>query len=127
MIFPVKRLADLGFEILATEGTAEVLRRNGVDGDASCASTAQGPGPTASRPSSTRILAGEVDLIVNTPYGDSGGAAARRLRDPHRRGRPRHPVHHHRAGARRRRAGHRGAARAGELGVRSLQELRRPT
>src|SRR5580704_5654518 len=29
MIFPVKRLADLGFEIWATEGTAEVLRRNG--------------------------------------------------------------------------------------------------
>src|ERR1700691_3949428 len=30
MIFPVKRLADLGFEIWATEGTAEALRRNGV-------------------------------------------------------------------------------------------------
>src|ERR1700755_443461 len=30
MIFPVKRLADLGFEIWATYGTAEVLRRNGV-------------------------------------------------------------------------------------------------
>src|SRR5579875_3648485 len=30
MIFPVKRLADLGFEIWATRGTAEVLRRNGV-------------------------------------------------------------------------------------------------
>ena len=30
MIFPIKRLADLGFEILATQGTAEVLRRNGV-------------------------------------------------------------------------------------------------
>ena len=30
MIFPVKRLADLGFEILATRGTGEVLRRNGV-------------------------------------------------------------------------------------------------
>ena len=28
VIFPVKVLADLGFEILATEGTAEVLRRN---------------------------------------------------------------------------------------------------
>ena len=39
MIFPVKRLADLGFEILATEGTAEVLRRNGVAGHAWCAST----------------------------------------------------------------------------------------
>jgi len=31
MLFPVKRLADLGFEIVATEGTADVLRRNGVD------------------------------------------------------------------------------------------------
>src|SRR3954462_13306600 len=30
MILPVKRLADLGFEVLATEGTARVLRRNGI-------------------------------------------------------------------------------------------------
>src|SRR3712207_3673643 len=30
MIFPVRRLADLGFEVLATTGTAEVLRRNGI-------------------------------------------------------------------------------------------------
>ena len=30
MIFPVKRLADLGFEVLATAGTAEVLRRHGL-------------------------------------------------------------------------------------------------
>ncbi|HVV75557.1 MAG TPA: carbamoyl-phosphate synthase large subunit, partial [Mycobacteriales bacterium] len=30
LIFPAKRLADLGFEVLATVGTAEVLRRNGV-------------------------------------------------------------------------------------------------
>ena len=29
-IFPVKRLADLGFRVLATAGTAQVLRRNGV-------------------------------------------------------------------------------------------------
>jgi AICAR transformylase/IMP cyclohydrolase PurH len=27
MIFPIKRLADLGFEIVATAGTGEVLRR----------------------------------------------------------------------------------------------------
>ena len=31
MIFPVKRLADLGFTIIATSGTAEVLRRNGIE------------------------------------------------------------------------------------------------
>ncbi|MDT7708042.1 MAG: carbamoyl-phosphate synthase large subunit, partial [Pseudonocardiales bacterium] len=30
MIFPVKRLADLGFTIVATTGTADVLRRNGI-------------------------------------------------------------------------------------------------
>ena len=30
LIFPVKRLADLGFEIVATDGTAEMLRRNGI-------------------------------------------------------------------------------------------------
>ena len=30
MIFPLKRLADLGFDIVATGGTADVLRRNGV-------------------------------------------------------------------------------------------------
>ena len=30
MIFPIKVLADMGFEILATQGTAEALRRNGV-------------------------------------------------------------------------------------------------
>ena len=30
MIFPIKRLADLGFEIVATAGTGEVLRRHGI-------------------------------------------------------------------------------------------------
>ncbi len=30
VILPVKRLADLGFEILATAGTASVLRRHGI-------------------------------------------------------------------------------------------------
>ena len=30
IVFPVKRLAELGFEILATEGTAAVLHRSGI-------------------------------------------------------------------------------------------------
>src|SRR5258707_9073658 len=33
LVFPVKRLADLGFRVLATEGTAEMLRRNGIPCD----------------------------------------------------------------------------------------------
>ena len=64
MIFPVKRLADLGFEILATEGTAEVLRRHGVDATVVRKHYEPDDGtPDASQ----RILAGEIDLIVNTP------------------------------------------------------------
>ena len=50
MIFPIKILADRGFDILATQGTAEVLRRNGVDACASCASTSKGPARRGSRP-----------------------------------------------------------------------------
>ena len=33
LVFPVKRLADLGFRVLATGGTAEMLRRNGIPCD----------------------------------------------------------------------------------------------
>jgi carbamoyl-phosphate synthase large subunit len=66
MVFPVKRLADLGFEVLATVGTAEVLRRNGIpctvvrkhfEGEHTIVDT---------------ILAGEVDIVINTPYGNPG-------------------------------------------------------
>ena len=37
-IFPVKRLSDLGFRVLATAGTAQVLRRNGVESRSSASS-----------------------------------------------------------------------------------------
>ena len=68
MVLPVKRLADLGFEVLATEGTARVLRRNGI------ASTvvrkhSSGPGPGGEPTIVQRIYAGEVDMVVNTPSG----------------------------------------------------------
>ncbi|MBX6371847.1 MAG: carbamoyl-phosphate synthase large subunit [Acidothermus sp.] len=68
IIFPVKRLADLGFEILATEGTAHVLRRNGVRATV-VRKHSDGPGPDGEPTIVTRILDGEIDLIVNTPFG----------------------------------------------------------
>jgi carbamoyl-phosphate synthase large subunit len=68
MVFPVKRLADLGFEILATQGTAEVLRRNGVQATV-VRKGHHGPGPDGEPTIVTRIKAGEVALIVNTPFG----------------------------------------------------------
>ncbi|MDX3108162.1 carbamoyl-phosphate synthase large subunit [Nonomuraea angiospora] len=76
MIFPVKALADLGFEILATEGTAEVLRRNGVHAKI-VRKQSEGPGPGGERTSVQAILDGEVDLIVNTPFGSPGQSGPR--------------------------------------------------
>jgi carbamoyl-phosphate synthase large subunit len=76
MIFPIKRLADLGFEILATQGTAEVLRRNGVATTVVRKHT-EGPGEDGEPTIVGRILAGEVDLIVNTPHGTTSGGSPR--------------------------------------------------
>ncbi|WP_424534680.1 carbamoyl-phosphate synthase large subunit [Sphaerisporangium viridialbum] len=76
MIFPVKALADLGFEILATEGTAEVLRRNGVHAKI-VRKQSDGLGTDGEPTIVTRILDGEVDLIVNTPFGSPGQSGPR--------------------------------------------------
>jgi carbamoyl-phosphate synthase large subunit len=75
MIFPIKRLADLGFEILATQGTAEVLRRNGVAARV-VRKHFEGTGPEGEPTTVQLIEDGEIDLVVNTPAG-SGGAHAR--------------------------------------------------
>ena len=80
MIFPVKVLADLGFEILATQGTAEVLRRNGM----ACTVVRkhfEGPGPAGEKTTVQLIHDGEIQLIVNTPYGagSAGGNGQARL------------------------------------------------
>lgn len=76
MIFPIKRLADLGYEILATAGTAEVLRRNGVETTVVRKHT-EGIGPDGELTIVGRILAGEVKLVVNTPHGTSKGGSPR--------------------------------------------------
>lgn len=67
-VFPIKRLADLGFRILATKGTAEVLRRNGVEAE-TLRKQHEGPGTDGSPTTVDVIMAGGIDLIVNTPYG----------------------------------------------------------
>ena len=76
MIFPVKRLADLGFEIWATRGTGEVLRRNGVRATI-VRKHSDGAGPDGEPDIVARILDGQVDLIVNTPFGSPGQSGPR--------------------------------------------------
>ncbi|MEU4558216.1 carbamoyl-phosphate synthase large subunit [Actinoplanes sp. NPDC023936] len=70
MVFPVKRLADLGFTIVTTAGTGEVLRRYGIECEV-VPKHYESPGTNAVE----LILAGEISLIINTPQGS--GASAR--------------------------------------------------
>jgi carbamoyl-phosphate synthase large subunit len=70
MIFPIKRLADLGFTIVTTAGTGEVLRRHGIDCEI-VPKHYESPGKNAVE----LILAGEIAMIINTPQGS--GASAR--------------------------------------------------
>ncbi|MEV4312221.1 carbamoyl-phosphate synthase large subunit [Actinocrispum sp. NPDC049592] len=70
MIFPVKRLADLGFEVMATTGTAEVLRRNGIPCTVVPKHFEKADGETGN--AVELILSGGVEMVINTPYGNSG-------------------------------------------------------
>ncbi len=63
IVFPVKRLADLGFDVFATRGTAEVLRRADVPAEI-VAKVSDGS------PNVVDLIGdGRVDLVLNTPFG----------------------------------------------------------
>jgi carbamoyl-phosphate synthase large subunit len=69
MIFPIKRLADLGFEIVATEGTGAVLRRYGV---ACEIVTKHYESAGDGRDAVGLIESGQVTLVITTPQGSGG-------------------------------------------------------
>src|SRR5690606_33025176 len=71
MVFPIKRLADLGFKIIATAGTGEVLRRYGVTCELIRKHWEEpGDGPNAV----SLIASGGVGLVINTPQGSGADA-----------------------------------------------------
>ncbi|HSO70670.1 MAG TPA: carbamoyl phosphate synthase large subunit, partial [Arachnia sp.] len=75
-IWPIKRLVDLGFQVLATKGTASVLRRNGVAAEEVLKLSEMIEGDD--RPSIVDLItSGGIDLIFNTPEGSSSGASTR--------------------------------------------------
>ena len=63
IVFPAKRLADMGFRLLATGGTAGVLKRAGIHVDR-VAKVSEGGANVADL-----IRDGRVDLVINTPFG----------------------------------------------------------
>ena len=69
LIFPIQRLAYMGYTIVATAGTAQMLRRNGVECEVARKVSEAGEGEESIV---DQILGGKVDLILNTPAGSAG-------------------------------------------------------
>jgi carbamoyl-phosphate synthase large subunit len=74
IVLPILRLTQLGFDIVATSGTAEVLARNGIP-----ATTVRkffmGQDTDADDPSIVELInAGKIDVVINTPSGRSARA-----------------------------------------------------
>ena len=77
-IFPVARLHQLGYEIWATEGTAEVLSRYGIPATVVAKHTqVKNDGEVSIV---DLIAAGKVDIIINTPRGRSARADGYEIR-----------------------------------------------
>ncbi len=66
LLLPVRRLSQLGYRILATEGTAKMLGRHGISAQAVIKHSKAVDGQ---RSIVDMITAGEVDVVVNTPSG----------------------------------------------------------
>ncbi|WP_061962148.1 carbamoyl-phosphate synthase large subunit [Demequina flava] len=77
--FPIARLAQLGFEILATAGTAQVLGRYGIPATV-VRKYSEGVGPDGEPTIVELIHAGEVPLVINTPEGQGARADGYEIR-----------------------------------------------
>ena len=77
--FPIKRLAELGFRILATTGTAAVLRRSGIPSQV-VRKVSEGGGDGGEPTIVDLIRDGQVDMVVNTPSGQGARADGYRIR-----------------------------------------------
>jgi len=74
IVLPVHRLQQLGFTITATEGTAEILRRNGIE------VTLVGKYSEGGESVVDLLARNEVDIVINTPSGAAGRADGYEIR-----------------------------------------------
>jgi carbamoyl-phosphate synthase large subunit len=77
IVLPMQRLSQMGFRLVATDGTAEILIRNGIPVETVTKRSQAAPG-TASIVD--MIRAGEIDFIINTPSGRSARADGMEIR-----------------------------------------------
>ncbi|GAA1168636.1 Carbamoyl-phosphate synthase large chain [Corynebacterium glaucum] len=71
LIFPIQRLYTMGFKVLATAGTAQMLRRNGIECETVLKASDVRDGADGES-IVDRLLDGEIDLVLNTPAGSAG-------------------------------------------------------
>ncbi|MCS5479571.1 carbamoyl-phosphate synthase large subunit [Corynebacterium sp. YIM 101645] len=71
LILPIQRLSSLGFTLLATAGTASMLRRNGIECE-TVLKASDVRGGAGGQSIVDLILNGEINLILNTPAGSAG-------------------------------------------------------
>lgn len=70
MVDPIKRLANLGFDIVATAGTAAMLEKHGVRCDVLIKQHLSTQHEQDNLETTVAaILSGDIALVVNTPYG----------------------------------------------------------
>ena len=78
VILPAHRLQQLGFTLVATEGTAEILARNGIA--VTLVNKYSATQESGERNIVDLINDGEIDIIVNTPSGRSARADGYEIR-----------------------------------------------
>jgi len=66
IVLPAARMHEMGFNILATSGTASVLRRNGIEAQA-VRKSSEGRGDGGEPTVVDLINEGAIDMVVNTP------------------------------------------------------------
>ena len=79
-LLPVARLAELGFTIYATAGTAQVLRRNGIPAT-SVRKVSEGVSERGEMTIVGLIESGAIDMVVNTPKGQGARADGYSIRE----------------------------------------------
>ncbi|PIE26766.1 MAG: carbamoyl phosphate synthase large subunit [Micrococcales bacterium] len=79
IVFPVRRLVDLGFAVMATAGTSEVLQRNGIPAT-TVRKFSAGLGSEGEPTVVDRIRDEEIDIVINTPSGRSARADGYEIR-----------------------------------------------
>ncbi|HRN29763.1 MAG TPA: carbamoyl phosphate synthase large subunit, partial [Terrimesophilobacter sp.] len=79
IVMPVMRLQQLGFDVLATEGTAAVLKRNGID-TTLVRKVSQRDG-ISDEPTVVDLISDDtIDIVINTPSGRSARADGYEIR-----------------------------------------------